>query len=110
MLALMLDPRFKNMRLITMFMGHENASLVVANYDEKLLLPLLMEENKFLMLNMVETTSNLHSKGDSEGLFHTPTIVNRYKDNESRELVRFWWVLIAASVYYLGGAKKSTSF
>jgi len=76
-------------------MGHENATIVVAEYDEKLLLPLLMEANKFLMLNRVETTSNLHSKSDSKGLFHTTsTIVDTYKDIVSRELVGFWWVPI----------------
>jgi hypothetical protein len=31
MLALMLDPRFKNMRLITIFLGHEN--VIVVEYD-----------------------------------------------------------------------------
>ncbi len=51
MLVLMFDPKFKSMRLITMFMGHENATIVVVEYDEKLLLPLLMEANKFLMSN-----------------------------------------------------------
>jgi len=68
---------------------------VVVEYDEKLLLPLLMEANKFLMSNRVETTSNLHSKGDFEGLFHTTsTIANTYKDIVSRELVGFQWVPI----------------
>ncbi len=73
-------------------MGHENAIIVVVKYDEKLLLPLLMETNKFLMFNWVETTSNLHSKGDYEGLFHTSTIADTYKDIVSRELIGFWWV------------------
>jgi hypothetical protein len=106
MLALMFDPMFKNMRLITMFMGHENATLVVVKYNEKLLLPLLM-------FNMVETTSNFHSKGDYEDLFYTSIIVDTHKDIVSRDLVGFVWVPIdvkVASVYYLGGAKKSTSF
>ncbi len=69
MLVLTLDPRFKTMKLITMFMGHEYATLMVAKYDENLLLHLLMESNKFLMPNKVKATCNLHSKGDFEGLF-----------------------------------------
>jgi hypothetical protein len=39
MLALMVDPRFKSMCLVTMFWSRENAIVVVAKYDEKLLLP-----------------------------------------------------------------------
>jgi hypothetical protein len=37
-----------------MFLGHENAIVVVVEYDEKLLLPLLMVNNKLLMLDRVE--------------------------------------------------------
>jgi hypothetical protein len=62
---------------------------------------------------MVETTSNFHSKGDYEDLFYTSIIVDTHKDIVSRDLVGFVWVPIdvkVASVYYLGGAKKSTSF
>jgi hypothetical protein len=39
MLALMFDPRFKNMRLVTTFLGHENAIAIVSEYDQKFLLP-----------------------------------------------------------------------
>jgi hypothetical protein len=60
MLALMFDPRFKSMCLVTMFLSCENSIVVVAEYDEKLLLPLLMEANKLLMLDRVEDVSNLH--------------------------------------------------
>jgi hypothetical protein len=59
MLALMLDPRFKSMQLGTMYLGRENAVAVVAKYDEKLLLPLLMEANKLLMPNKVEKAYDL---------------------------------------------------
>jgi hypothetical protein len=40
MLAIMFDPRFKSMKLIAMFMGHQNVTLVVDEYNEKLLMPL----------------------------------------------------------------------
>jgi len=60
MLALMLDPRFKSMCLVTMFFTRENAIAMVVEYDEKLLLPLLMEANKLVMLDNVEEASNIH--------------------------------------------------
>jgi len=62
MLALMLDPRFKNMCLVTMFLNHENAIVMVAEYDENLLLPLLTEVNRLLMLARIEEASNLTCK------------------------------------------------
>jgi hypothetical protein len=51
MLVLMLDPCFKSMRLVTMYLGWENVAILVAVYDEKLFLPLLIEVAKLLMLS-----------------------------------------------------------
>jgi len=34
MLALMLDPRLKSLQLVTNYIDHENASTLVAQYDE----------------------------------------------------------------------------
>jgi hypothetical protein len=45
----MFDPSFLKMQLV-MSLGHENVFVVVAEYDEKLLLFILMEANKLLML------------------------------------------------------------
>jgi hypothetical protein len=72
-------------------LGHENAIAMVVEYDEKLLLPLLMVTNKLLMLDRVEEACNLHSQVDFEGLFHTTTTIttNTYMNIVSRELVRF---------------------
>ncbi len=82
MLDIMFDPRFKNMKLVAMFMGHQNATLVVIDYDEKLLMPSLMETNKFLMHDNIEATYDLHLEGNYEGLFHTTsTTIDIYKDN-----------------------------
>ncbi len=53
MLALMLDPRFKSMCLVTMFFSRENAIAMVVEY-------LPMEANKLLMLDNVEEASNIH--------------------------------------------------
>jgi hypothetical protein len=43
--ALML-PKFKFMRLVSIYMGHDNATILVVAYDELVLLPLLMEVYK----------------------------------------------------------------
>jgi hypothetical protein len=71
MLVLMYDPRFKTMLLVTMYVGCEIIIVVIVKYDKNLLLPLLMEANKLLMLDRVETTCNLHSQVDFE-VYSTP--------------------------------------
>jgi hypothetical protein len=43
MLALMLDSKFKSMQFITSYLGHENAYTLVVQYDEQLMLPLLIQ-------------------------------------------------------------------
>ncbi len=53
MLVLMLDPGYKSMCLMTSYLGHEVATSQVLNYDEKLLLPLLLEAYKGLMPNKI---------------------------------------------------------
>jgi hypothetical protein len=90
MLALVLDPRFKSMRLVTMFMGHEDVTFVIVEYDEKLLIFLLMEIIKFLMFGKVEIIFDFHSEVNFEGILHiTSLIVETYKDIVSKELVGF---------------------
>jgi len=49
MLALMFDPRFKNMQLVTMYLGQENIVALVVEYDDELILLLLTEVVKLLM-------------------------------------------------------------
>jgi len=51
MLVLMLDPCFKSMLLVTMYLGWEIVAILVAKYDEKLFLPLLIEVAKLLMFS-----------------------------------------------------------
>jgi hypothetical protein len=59
-------------------------------YDEKILLLLLMEVKKLLIFNKVETTFDFHSQADSKVLFQTiMTIANTCKDIVSKELVGF---------------------
>jgi hypothetical protein len=73
-----------------MFLGHENATTMVFEYDENLLLLLLMEANKLLMPNKVEDASNFHSQVDFEGLLHTiTTTIDTYMDIVLMEFIRF---------------------
>ncbi len=46
MLALMLDPRYKSMHLMTSYLGREATANLVVDYDEKVLLPSLLEAYK----------------------------------------------------------------
>jgi hypothetical protein len=45
----MLDARFKSMCLVTSYVGHENATKLVVDYDSQLLLPFLVEFHKSLI-------------------------------------------------------------
>jgi hypothetical protein len=70
-------------------LGCENVVIVV-EYDEKSLFLLLMEVNKLLIFNKVETTFDFHSQVDSRILFQTiMTIANTHKDIVLKELVGF---------------------
>jgi hypothetical protein len=61
----MLDPRLKNMRLITLYVSCENALRLVVDYESQLLLPLLLNLFKSLMLNVIEEYQVLGSQMDS---------------------------------------------
>jgi len=45
MLALMLDPKYKSMSVVITYLGHEIVTTLVINYNEQLLLLLLLEVN-----------------------------------------------------------------
>jgi hypothetical protein len=88
MLALMFDPRFKTIKLVTMYLGCNIVTIVVVKYDENLLLLLSMEVNKLLMPNKVEMAFGLNSQMDSKGLFDTTTTtINTHKNIVSSKLV-----------------------
>lgn len=61
----MLDPRLKNMHLITLYVSCENALRLVVDYDSQLLLPLLLSLFKSLMLNVIKEYQMLGSQMDS---------------------------------------------
>jgi hypothetical protein len=50
----MLDLKFKSMQLVTSYLGHENASTLIVQYHEQLLLPLLIWCYKALMPTMCD--------------------------------------------------------
>jgi hypothetical protein len=43
MLSLMLDPRFKTLRLVSSLIGHEQNKAIVKKYDKKSLFPILLK-------------------------------------------------------------------
>ncbi len=84
----------------------------VVLYDEKLLLPLLIEVAKLLMHVSIEEVEDLQSLVHAKNMFHTTTtIANIYKDLFLREPIGFYWypIDIISSMFYLNGAKNKTS-
>ncbi len=80
MLFLMLDPKYKSMCLVTIYLGHEATTTLVADYDEQLL-PLLLEAYKGLLPNSGDCLDESISLMDSQDLSQqTNTIVDTYKD------------------------------
>jgi hypothetical protein len=48
-------PRFKGLKCIIGFLGHDKVKLLVVKYDSKILIPLLVKYNHFLNLDVVGT-------------------------------------------------------
>ncbi len=69
MLAFMLEPMRKNMHLVTTYLGCEAITILMANYDEQLLLPLLLEAYKGLLPNRGDYLDESASFVDSQDLF-----------------------------------------
>ncbi len=71
MLTLMLELRFKGLKCIIDFLGHDKVKFVVVEYDGKILIPLLVKCSHFLNLDVASTcTSTLDALLDS--LFNIP--------------------------------------
>jgi hypothetical protein len=47
MLALTLDPKYKNMQLVSIYLHCEIVATLIVEYDKQLLLPSLLEAYKF---------------------------------------------------------------
>jgi hypothetical protein len=51
----MLDPRFKRLKCVIGFLGHDKVKLLVAIYDNKILILLLVKCSYFLNFDVVNT-------------------------------------------------------
>ncbi len=70
MLALMLDLRFKGLKCVIDFLGHDKAKLLLIEYDSKILIPLLVKCSHFLNLNVANTCISI-ANGPLDSLFDT---------------------------------------
>jgi hypothetical protein len=69
------------MHLVISYLGYEAITTFVADYDEQLLLLLLLEAYKSLLPNRMDCLDEYASLVDSHDLFeHTNAIVDTYKD------------------------------
>ncbi len=67
MLAIMLDPHFKNMKVILDFVGHAHAIQIVTNYDINIVCPLLLQV--FFHLKPIRATTNQLTIVEDDDLF-----------------------------------------
>jgi hypothetical protein len=73
---------------------------VVVKYDEKLLLPLLIEASKLMISISVEEIENLQFQDNAKYLFHPISItIDIYRDLVSMELVGFYRYLVEVKNY-----------
>ncbi len=78
------------MLLVVMYLDWENVDAFVVEYDDELLLPLLIEVTKLLMPSSGAKFENLVIQVNYEDLFFTTIInVNNYGDLLSREFVGY---------------------
>ncbi len=96
--------------MVIKYLGHENVVVVVAKNDEKLLLPLLMKTNNLLKPNRIGEAFDLHSQADSKGSFHTTTTTTNTYIGYLLGSCSFLLMEKIATMFYLDGAKKNTSF
>ncbi len=79
MLALILDPRFKRLKCVIDFFGHDKVKLLVTKYDNKILIPFLVICSHFLNPHVTSTYTST-SNGPSNSLFNIP--ISNAKKNE----------------------------
>jgi hypothetical protein len=100
MLAFMLDPKCKSMRLMITYLGREAVAILVANYDKQLLLLLLLEAYKGLLPNRRDYLDEFASFVDSHDLFlETNKTIDTYKDIVCYELSSFHQYLVDAKTF-----------
>ncbi len=74
------------------FLGHENVVIMVVEFDEKTLFPLLIEANKLLMFDKVEEAFDLHSQMDSKGSFHSTTTTHTHTHIHGHRVKGAYWI------------------
>jgi hypothetical protein len=73
MLVLMLDLKFKGLKCVIDFLGHDKAKLLSIEYDNKILIPLLVKCSHFLNLDVVSTCTSI-ANGPLDSLFDIPIL------------------------------------
>jgi len=73
MLALMLDLRFKRLKCVIDFLGYNKAKFLAIEYDNKILIPLLVKCSHFLKLDVASTCTST-TNGPLNFLFDTPIL------------------------------------
>ncbi len=88
----MLDPRYKSMCLVKTYVGCDNVIVLVVEYDQELLLLLLMEVYKLSMPIITKEFDAFGSRTKNEDFFCTIyTTANILRDLVSRELYTYYW-------------------
>jgi hypothetical protein len=82
MLALMLDPRFKSFDVVKAFVGQEKMILMVVEYDNKTLLPLLVVTFQFLNPNFDGLIEATQIDGDEDSIFGAVNTLHELLINE----------------------------
>jgi hypothetical protein len=87
MLTLMVDPKYKFVYIVMTYVGSDNVVALVVEYDQKLLLPLLIEFYKLSMEVIVKELDAFGSRTRNEHFFCTTDITEDIlKDLVGREL------------------------
>jgi hypothetical protein len=96
-------------------MGHENTTILIATYDEQVLLPLLMEVYKSslpFLKNLKHLNPQMVAILDIcfTPLTQLPTLGQRLLEKNLMAIVNIQLMQTLANVLGLGGRSKSTSF
>jgi hypothetical protein len=105
MLVLMFDARLKSMQLIITFLTHENVAIIVAKYDQELLLPLLIKATKLLKICNFKATLKFFFKPHQQ----MQTLLGTSCQENFLNCVDMWLMLKTTNVPYLGGTNNKTS-
>lgn len=71
MLTLMVDPKYKFVYIVMTYVGFDNVVALVVEYDQKLLLPLLIKIYKLSMIVIVKNLMHL-VQGLEMNIFFAP--------------------------------------